>query len=79
MELSWRNALTSRLRINLLKLNVLDLLGLVSEQTKVGSSDLTSVCKLAFTDGSWKIRNAIISSTTLFRKEILQVSVGPVL
>ena len=52
--LSWRKALTSRLKTNLLKLNIFDLIGFVSEYTTVGSSNLISIGKPAFADGSGK-------------------------
>ena len=45
----------SRLEMILLKLNILNLVGFVNEYTATGSSNLISVGKHTFTDGSWKI------------------------
>ena len=71
--LSWKR--TSRLETHLLKSNILDLIKFVSEYTTVGSSNLISIGKYAFTDGSWKIWGTLISSTGLFRKEALEILV----
>ena len=76
MVLSWRKAFTSRLETNLLKLNLVNLIGFIIEYTTVGSSNLISVIKRAFTDGSWKIWSTSVSYTPLFRKQILQILVG---
>ena len=50
-----RKSVTSRLERNLLKLNVLDLIGFVSKYTTVGSSNFIWIGKDAFPDRSWKI------------------------
>ena len=62
MVLSWKMALTSRLDTNSLKLNILDMIGFVSEYAKVLPSNLTSVGKHDLTNGSWKIWGKSISS-----------------
>ena len=71
MVLSWRKTLISVLETNLLQLNILDLIWFVSEYTTVGSSNLISLGKHVFADGSWKLRG-----THLLRKKILQILVG---
>ena len=62
MVMSWRKGLTSRLEKNLLKLNILGQIGLVSKYATVGSSKLISVGKHAFTDRSWKKWDTLMSS-----------------
>ena len=44
--------MTSRLETHLLKSNILDLIKFASEYTTAGSSNLISIGKYAFTDGS---------------------------
>ena len=51
---SWTKILTSRLETNSLKLNILDLIGIVSKYATVGSSNLKSVGK--HTDGWWMMK-----------------------
>ena len=55
-----RKSVTSRLERNLLKLNVLDLIGFVSKYTTVGSSNFISIGKDAFPDRSWKIWGTVM-------------------
>lgn len=76
MVLSWRKTLTSILETHLLKWNILDLIGFVSEYRTVGSPNLILVGKNAFTNGSSKILCTLMNSTRLFRKDILQIVVG---
>ena len=63
MSLSWKIAITSRLDRNFLNLNILDMIGFVSEYAKVLSSNLISVGKHDLTNGSWKVWGKLISST----------------
>ena len=76
MVLSWIKTSSSRLKTNLSKLNILNLIGMVIEYTTVWSSNLMSVGKHAVTDESWKIWGTLMSSTCLFRKENLQIFVA---
>ena len=76
MVLSWIKTSSSRLKTNLSKLNILNLIGMVIEYTTKGSSNLILVGKHAFTDESWKIWITLMSSTCLFRKENLQILVA---
>ena len=64
MVLSWRKTLIFVLETNWLQLNILDLIWFVSKYTTVGSSNLISLGKHAFADGSWKLRG-----THLLRKK----------
>ena len=76
IALPWAKTGKFRLETNSLKWNVLDLMDLISQYKTVGSPNLISVGKYGFTDEWSKIWGTLMSSTALFRKEILQILVG---
>ena len=76
MVLLWTEALASTLETNLSKLNILDLVGFVSEYRTKRLPSLISAGKHAFTDTSWKIWSTLMSSIPSYRKRILQAFVA---
>ena len=74
---TWQNGiilkktLTSRLETSLIKLIIFGLIGLVSDNKAVGSSNFIPIIKHAFTDRSWKIWVTLMNLTLLFKEKNL--------
>ena len=75
MLLFRRKPLTSRLEEKI-KIKYSDPIRFVIRCITAESSNLISLVKHAFTNGSWKKWLILMSSTPLFRKETLQILVG---